>query len=76
MYKNLSSNKSLVSYYKDISRYPVLKHTQTISLFKELETEKITVYKTKIKDKLILSNLRLVINEAKNIKKLIFQLMI
>ena len=69
MYKNFNSNKSLISYYKDISKYPVLKHTQTINLFKEFETEKIIAYKTKIKNKLILSNLRLVINEAKKYKK-------
>jgi len=56
-------------YFKDISKYPLLKHPELVKLFQEYETTPDPKIKHAIKSKLMLSNLRLVISEAKKYRR-------
>lgn len=58
----------LQAYLRDVGRYPLLTHEETISLFREMRDATDEAKRKKIKAKLINSNLRLVINIAKKYK--------
>jgi len=55
----------LSAYLRDVGRYPLLSHEETISLFREMRDTPDDSTRSKIRAKLINSNLRLVVNIAK-----------
>ena len=59
----------LKTYFKDVGRHPVLKRPALMELFKELEEAESTATKLRLKQKIMLSNLRLVVAEAKKWKR-------
>lgn len=55
----------LKTYFKDVGRHPVLKRPVLMGLFKELTEAENSALKQKLKQKIMLANLRLVVAEAK-----------
>lgn len=56
------------AYLRDVGRYPLLTHEETLSLFRKMRDSTDTENQKKIKAKLINSNLRLVVSIAKKYK--------
>ena len=59
----------LKTYFKDVGKYPVLKRPALMELFKELNETDSSAAKLRLKQKIMLSNLRLVVAEAKKWKR-------
>jgi len=55
----------LKTYFRDVGRHPVLKRPELTGLFKELEETENDAKRNKLKQKIMVSNLRLVVHEAK-----------
>ena len=55
----------LKTYFKDVGRHPVLKRPVLMELFKEFTEAENSALRQKLKQKIMLANLRLVVAEAK-----------
>ncbi len=61
----LAQNNVVAAYLRDISRYPLLSHDESVALFKKYNSDEADADKAKAKKKIIESNLRLVVSIAK-----------